>query len=86
MTVTIANPIERASTLEVWSRILHYLFITGLILYFFALLLSVFFFITAGGDPRRVGTAKKIFLYSTLGFVIIVLSPGLFNFFVRIFR
>ena len=90
ITVTIKNPLGATSSTStfarVYSQILDFLFGFSIAAYILALLMGTYFLMTAGGDPKKVSIAKKIFIFSTIGFIIVVLSPGIFNFFISIFR
>ena len=41
------------------------------------LIIAGFLFVTSGGSPERVQTAKKMMLYTLIGLVIILLAKGL---------
>jgi len=89
VTVTIDNPLGATSATSVFGRvygeILYYLFVFGFIFYIFALLIGVYFLMSSAGNPKRLSIAKKIFIYSTIGFIIIVAARGIFVFFIQIF-
>ena len=76
MVVTIENPIVSTSLTPIAERILWYLFIFGVIFYLFAILFTAYNFIVSGGNPMRLQIARKIFIYSTIGFLIVA-SPYL---------
>ena len=73
---TFTNPMGTTTFQEVMNRILRYLFWLGIIFYFIAILLGSYHLMTSGGNPRKIELAKKIFIYSTIGFLIVI-SPGL---------
>lgn len=89
ITVTIENPLGTGTTstfARVYGQILEFLYGFSIAVYIIALLLGTYYLMTAGGDPKKVSIAKKIFIFSTIGFIIVILSPGIFNFFISIFR
>lgn len=91
ITVTFTNPWvasggATSAFAKVYGEILHYLLILGAVFYMFAILLSAYYFMTSGGDTSRLSVAKKILIYSTIGFVIVVLAPALLKGFIDLFK
>jgi len=42
-----------------------------------AIIVAAFYFLTSGGDPEKVRTAKRIIFYTIIGLIIILLARGL---------
>ncbi len=68
------NPLRWNTILEFLSYILRMLFWAAIIILFFVLLIAAYYIITSGGSSTRILTAKKIFLWAFVGFVIIILG------------
>lgn len=54
------------------------------VLIFVAIVIAGIRVLTSMGDPKQLETAKKSFIYITIGGLIIVLSYGIFAFFTKI--
>lgn len=66
------NPLEWENIfrfLDYFTRLLFFLGVAG---FFFAILLCTYYIITAGGSRERVQKAKRIFIFSLIGFIIII--------------
>jgi len=77
--VEIENPLEAS---EIWELIKN---VSGIIFKFAAAIAPVmiaiagFMFLTSGGDMHRVQTAKRILVYTAVGFAIALLQVALYN-------
>ena len=45
------------------------------------IIVAGFFFITAAGDPEKIKTAKRLLLWTAIGFGVILLAEGMMIFF-----
>ena len=45
------------------------------------IIVAGFFFITSAGDPEKINTAKRLLLWTLIGFGVILLAEGMINFF-----
>ncbi len=73
----IDNPLAYDNFEELVEAIANFIFNIALVLAPIMIVIAGFYFLTAAGDPGRVATAKKIILYTLVGFAIILLSRGL---------
>jgi len=87
-TVDVATPywagiclIDGIQTISDWIFWIAFI-VTGI-----AILFAGITFVTAAGDPERVAKAKKIFFYSLIGVLVIVLAefiPGIVRYFIGV--
>ena len=75
--VKIENPLEAESFEELVNSIVDFIFYIGLALVPLMIIISAFYFFTAGGDPKQIETAKKILFYTLIGLGIILLAKAL---------
>ena len=73
----ICNPLGSTNFTDIINNILTLLFNFALVLTPIVVIASGVMFVTAGGDPTRISTAKRILLGAAAGFVIILLARGL---------
>lgn len=62
------------------NTIFNWVYTIVFVLAAFFLLLSAYTFITAGGDPEKVGKARGYLLYAVIGVIVGVLAYGLVRF------
>jgi len=77
--VGLESPIGAESFGELISNIIDFLFTFATILAPIILVISGIMFMTGGGNPGRIAMARRILLYSLVGFSIIIASKGLAN-------
>lgn len=75
--IDIPNPLQASNFTELIDGIISFIFMVGIALAPVMFIVAGFYFITAGGDPKRVQTAKQIMLYTSIGLVIILLAKAL---------
>lgn len=73
----ICNPLSTDSFEDLLSSITNFIFTIALALAPVMMIIAGFMFVTSAGDPGRVGTAKKLALYTLIGLAIILLASGL---------
>ena len=76
-TTCICNPLQSKNFTDIIDNILNFLFNIALVLSPIMVVIAGVMFVTAGGSPDRISTAKRILLWTAVGFVIIVLARGL---------
>ena len=76
-TTCICNPLRSTNVTDIVTNILTLLFNFALVLTPVMVVVAGTMFVTAGGDPGRISTAKSILLWTAVGLVIIVLARGL---------
>lgn len=62
------------------NKIFNWVYTIVFVLAAFFLLLAAYTFITAGGDPEKVGKARGYLLYAIVGVIVGVLAYGLVQF------
>ena len=73
----ICNPLQTEDLAGIVDNVLTVLFNFALVLTPLMIVIAGIMFVTAGGSPERVSTAKRILLWTAVGFVIILLARGL---------
>jgi len=76
-TIEIPNPLTATSFDALISGFINFIFWVAIAVAPLMTLIAGFYFLTAGGDPKKVDTAKKIILYTIIGFAIILMARGL---------
>lgn len=76
----IDNPITTDTFSELIDMIVNIFFYLALALTPLMIVIAGFNFLTAGGNPSKIETAKKIILYTVIGFAIILLSKAIIGF------
>ena len=76
-TIRICNPLQTAELTDIIDNILTILFNFALVLTPLMVVVAGIMFVTAGGSPERISTAKRILLWTAVGFMIILLARGL---------
>lgn len=69
---TFDNPLSSDKFGDLVDAIIRFITIFGMALVPLVFIVGGIYFITGGGDPKRVETGKKIMLYATLGMLIIL--------------
>ena len=75
--ICIDNPLNASTTEELVNDIIGFIFWVAVAVAPIMFLVAGFYFITAGGDPKRVGTAKTIMIYTAIGLAIVLLARAL---------
>ncbi|XOB41973.1 MAG: hypothetical protein ACKKMS_01105 [Candidatus Nealsonbacteria bacterium] len=77
--IEIENPLEAESFEDLLNAIVNFIFWVAIAIAPIMIMIAAFFFLTAGGDPKRIETAKKIILWTLIGLAIILLAKGLIS-------
>ena len=77
--VTFPNPLTSTSISEVVDKISDWLFNLAIVAAPVLLVIGGIIFMTAAGDPGRLSTAKRMILWTVVGFLVILLSQGLIS-------
>lgn len=78
----IGLAVQTAPDVEIWgflTTITDWLFGILIVVAVIFLILAAFNFITAGGDPEKVGTARQQVIYAIIGLIVAILARGLVN-------
>jgi hypothetical protein len=84
--ITIKNPIKHESFIDVINAFIDYVFLLGMAVSPVFFLLAAFYFLAHGGNEKNIAKAKNIIKYTLIGIVILLLSKGLVNFTVDVFK
>lgn len=76
---TVVSNLSLDDILEILTNVGNWIFFIGLLIVPIMIIIGAAIFLTAGGDPNRMGTAKKIFLWTGVGLVLIVMAKGVFT-------
>jgi len=75
--ITFENPLGTTSFEELIDNFLNILFWIGAVISPVTILVAAFYLLTAGGDPAKISTGKRIIIWTIIGFVIILLARGI---------
>ncbi|MFH1841308.1 MAG: TrbC/VirB2 family protein [Candidatus Nealsonbacteria bacterium] len=73
----IENPLKAKEFEEILNTIINFIFAIGLAVTPVIFIIAGFLFVTSGGNPNRLDTAKKMILYAVIGLLVILLAKGL---------
>ena len=77
--IEIENPLEAESFEELLNTIVTFIYWIAIVIAPLMIMIAAFFFLTAGGDPKRVDTARRIILWTVIGLAIILFAKGLIS-------
>jgi len=77
--IALCNPLSAHTLPDLINKIIDFIFFIAIALAPLLVLIAGFYFITSGGDPGRVKTAKDIILYTFIGLLIIFLAKGIIS-------
>jgi len=78
--IVIENPLESESFEELLNTIVTFIsWIATIAIAPIMIMIAAFFLLTAGGDPKRVDTARRIILWTVIGLAIILFAKGLIS-------
>ena len=75
--VVIDNPLASDSIEDLIEGIITFIFWVATALAPLMIVIAAFYFVTSGGNPQQVQIAKRIILYTVIGYAIILLSRGI---------
>ncbi|MDO8436254.1 MAG: hypothetical protein Q7S82_02615 [bacterium] len=75
--ICIQNPLCAQSFEDIIESVINFIFYIALAITPLMILVGAFYYLTSAGDPKKIKTAQDIFLYTAIGFAIILLSKGL---------
>jgi hypothetical protein len=76
-TICIPNPLKHCMLDDFIYAITDFIFWVATAIAPLMIVIAGFYFVTSAGNPQQVQTAKKIILYTLIGYTIILLSRGL---------
>lgn len=77
--ITIQNPLgdQNMQLWELIDRIIDLIFTLSLLIVPIMILIAAFYFVTSMGDMEKVLKAKKMILWTLIGFIVIISAKGL---------
>lgn len=75
--IALCNPLAAHTLEELIEAIIDFIFWVAVALAPLMVLIGAFYFITSGGDPAKIQTAKNIILYTVIGLAIVMLAKGI---------
>jgi len=77
-TVNVPNPLgDNVTIIELINRITNYLMWIAIVLAPMMIIIAAFTFLTAGGNEKKVGTAKKMLMWAVIGLALVLVSKGI---------
>jgi len=75
--VEFQNPLEYETFGELIDAIIDFIFYVAVVVAPLMAIIGAFYLLTAGGDPKKIGTGKNIIIYTLIGLAIVMLARGL---------
>jgi len=75
--VEFQNPLEYETFGELIDAIIQFIFYIAVVVAPLMVIIGAFYLLTAGGDPKKIGTGKNIIIYTLIGLAIVMLARGL---------
>ena len=75
--VNFPNPLGAGTFAELIDNIIDFIFTIAVIVAPILLVVAGVIFMTAAGDPTKVSTAKRMMMWTIVGFGVILISKGL---------
>jgi len=76
VTIEIPNPIGSDNLLDLIETIVNYLLWIAVVAAPLTIIMAALMFLTAGGNERKVGTAKKMLIWAVVGITLALISKG----------
>lgn len=80
----VCNPLNTGNFEDIINNIINFILRIGIVLAPLMIIIGGFLFITAGGSVQRVDQAKKLILWTIVGFMILLLAKGILEMVKRI--
>jgi PKD repeat protein len=75
--ITFEPPFQLPTFEELINAIIDFISWVAIAIVPIAIIVAAFYFLTSGGDPEKVRTAKRIIFFTIIGLIIILLARGL---------
>jgi len=82
--IKIENPLKYETFDKIIDALINFIFTLALYIAPVMIIIAGLLFVTSAGSPGQIDTAKKIILYTLIGFVIILISRGLIALFTQV--
>lgn len=73
----ICNPLAYGNIEDLVNAVIKFLYNMGLVIAPIMFVVAGILFVTSAGDPERVRTARRVALYTAIGFAVILVASGL---------
>lgn len=73
----INNPLCANSFQELIDSLINTIFWLAVVVVPLIIIIGAFYYLTSGGSPEKIKTAKNIMLYAAIGFVIVILAKAI---------
>lgn len=77
---TDVEPAPTTQPLVVLQNVINVMFTFLLVMAAIFIIVAAYMFVTAGGDPEKVGTARNLVMYAIIAIVIAVMAQGIVYF------
>jgi len=77
--ICIENPLEAESFEDLLNAVVNFIFYVTIVIAPLMIMIAGFFFLTAGGNPLRIDTARRIILWTVIGLSIVLFAKGLIS-------
>lgn len=75
--ICFENPLSYCTFGDLVDSIINFIFLISLVIAPLMIIIAAGYFITSGGNPKQVDTAKKIILYTVIGLLVVFLSRAI---------
>lgn len=75
--IRIENPLEAGSFETIIDNLIDFIFKIAIVLAPLMIIIGGILFVTAGGNIQQIGRARKLILWTAIGFLIVLLSKGI---------
>ena len=77
MMTIITNPLKTTDTKEFIERLGNWIFTFSIAVVPVMILVAAYMFVTGGGNPTKMQSARKLLLYTLIGFAIMMMAKGI---------
>lgn len=75
--VCICNPLSTDKFEDIIDNLINFIFNIAIVLTPLMVIVGGFLFVTAAGNVKQIDQAKKLILYTVIGFLVVLLSKGI---------
>jgi hypothetical protein len=77
--IKIVNPLKAKSFEEFIDDLINFIFWIAAAIFPIIIIIAGFLFLTSGGDPEKIRTAKRMILWTIIGLAIVLLAKGIIS-------
>jgi len=75
--ITFENPFKNVTFEKLIENIIKFIFWVAMAIAPIMVIVAAFYFLTSGGDPEKIRTAKRIIFWTFIGLIIVFLAKGI---------